>query len=315
MGIQNKFKGVLYDFKLSATSLLFWIKNIFFKNDLSTFFWSTLLYICGILLYWLSVLLGKLVVLFPLLPFSTFLSIWTSFVGMFLAFLVMLNINNQKTSTGRDFIDLISFELYNLKKDERMFILSPNINIGSYLFRGESIFDTAIKKALSKGAKIHFITLALDRDYLNKFEKTRPDKKLTFFKNGSLFKSPQLTFIYERYLHKMVNTNDNETPFLKRFSSKKTSRNPYEVAKTSHQELLEILNSQNAEFTFCDDRFKDKSWVGFFTNKKFFIASYQDVVPTEGKVIVKGEMIETPDVVKALNEYIIKEYRSFEMTR
>lgn len=302
--------------KLWLTYFLFKIKDWFFKNDISTFTSVAIFYLGGVLIYWIGRYVGYYYQSFFELDFTAFLSIWSSSVGAALAFFVMLNINNEKTSTGRDFIDLLSTEIYRLKKDEEITIISPNINIGSYKYRGESIFEKAVKYSVAKGAKIHFITLAIDPEYLRRADLLESSNRVNFIKEGKKHNCYQLEFIYKRYIKIAEEKEDelDDKSFLHKLFRRKDELTASQLARFTIQELKYFILQDNITFTHCDDRFKDDNLVGFYTDKKFYIADYSDLQSEKGKVKVTGELIKTPAVVKVSSEYIRQQYLRYEVS-
>jgi len=302
--------------KLRITSLLFKIKDLFYKNDISTFYSTFVLFISGISIYWLLRLIGYYWFSIAELTFIPFLSIWASFTGMLLAFFVMLSINNEKTSSGRDFIDLISTELYRLKKDKEITILSPNINIGAYRYRGESIFDKAIRKACNSGARIKFITLAINKELFPEPQQINHSDRVNFIKNGKDNKSFQLSFIYDRYIKTIEEAEDEEMSFVQKLNPwyKGNELSVSSIAKNTIEELHWFINEPNIEIIHCDERLDNEKLVGFFTKKKFFIADYSDLQSEKGEVKVSGELITTEGIIDVYSKHILEKYKSYEVS-
>lgn len=298
---------------LAINKILYKLKNSFFENDVSAFKWTSFVYITPIVIY---LFLHKVCDIFNIcwwssdLKLKEFISILTTIIGAFLAFLVMLNINNKRTKTGSDFIQLISNELYSLSNGEEITIISPNMNIGSYLYKGESMFEVAIKRAAEKGVIIKFITYGLDINYLKECLKAKGADQIAFLKKALYNSSPQLTYIYDRYICKLEDEETNNT--FKVFRRKKETA--ISVSSITIKELSDLVNTENIKILInCQPHVFDKiGLIGFFTKNKLFIGKSEDINSYKGKVNVIGETIELPEIIKVYSEYLTKQYKAIE---
>ena len=252
---------MLATLKYYLTVWLYRLKGFIFKGDLHSLISTFVIYFGGIMVYEITIKFCPNLHNFHGFSRKDFISFWTSFTGLLLAFLVLLKVNNQKTNTGKDFIDMISGELSLLKKGQMMTIITPNLNIGSYLFRGESSYEIALRNALKRDVKVHFISLAIDINYLKKYP-NEISEKLSFLKEGSKYNSPQLTYIYIRYLSSATNSKTKES-LLSRFKSIFNNKKDdiINLCEITYNELTEILNHPNTKYTHCDSKFIDKKLV------------------------------------------------------
>jgi hypothetical protein len=306
--------ALIKNINLFINRILSILKDKFFENDISAFYWSFGVFFIPIILYkipyWICSKFGFC--FFPYLEFSTFVGIWASTIGSFLAFLVMLNINNKKTKTGTDFIQLISNELYTLKKNEEITIITPNINIGSYKYKGESLYEVALKKAIKRGVIIKFITLKLSKVYLSNGLSIEGAEMVTFLKSGSTHDSDQLLYIYDRYIKKYENEEKNEPiSWLLRIKSFFSKRPPSAISISSMtiKELYDISSKTNIILKEIDkSKFEDVGLVGFYSMKKLYLGFTEDVQSYKGTVNVVGEVVENPKIIEHYSKFILDLY-------
>lgn len=315
--MRNTILGLQKFVDLIINNILYRLKNNFFENDVSAFKWTCIVFSVPILAYFLfHIACSSFNICWWSSSLNTweFIGFWTTITGTFLAFLVMLNINNKRTKTGSDFIQLISNELYSLTKGEVITIISPNMNIGSYLYKGESMFEIAIEKAINRGIKVRFITLGLDENYLSKCKKDDGGDIINSLKMGctAANKSPQLKYIYDRYVKKIEEEEKNK--ILKRV--RRTRETAISISSMTIDELYKLITNPNIEIlVHCrsEQDFLEIGLVGFFTEKKLFIGTTQDVSAYKGKVQVIGETIELKKIIDDYTTQLVKKYEKIKL--
>lgn len=280
-------------------NVTFRFKNSFFKSDLSVTIWTfIILYLGGIALYFLLILIGKKYPLFHAWSFETFIGVWTSFISLILTYVVLLKINLQKTQTGKDFIEILIGNLSLTSKNEKFTIITPNINIASYIYKHEfNRYLNAVNRALEKGVKIEFLSLGLDNEYLKKANEIilqNDSSSITkYFKEGSDNNSPMLSYLYSRYQDKMK------------------QQDYYYTLKT----ISEISNQDNTTIINLKEAFTNENIVGFFNDRIFYIGKYGDKSAKDGEVVVAGETVTDIKAIEILKTHLVDGLKNkFEIT-
>lgn len=289
---------------LVINNILVFFKEKFFENDISAFKWTFCIFIIPLILYEVPFkICSKWSICYfdNSIDFISFLALWATVVGMFLAFLVMLNINNKRTKTGSDFIQLISNELHKLKNSEEITIISPNINIGSYKYRGESIFEVALKKAINRGVKVKYITLGLDNAFLKAID---VENYSDSFINAESNKSPQLKYIYDTYIHPAkvneIDAGKSKSPglHLKNLFKRSPNMTSQAIASMTIEELKDLIDKIEIIYHCKYKEFIESNLIGFYTSEKIFIGEPEESnEPHKGRVNVVGEIIQLGNIV------------------
>jgi len=252
----------------------------------------------GIALYFLLILIGKKYPLFHAWSFETFIGVWTSFISLILTYVVLLKINLQKTQTGKDFIEILIGNLSLTSKNEKFTIITPNINIASYIYKHEfNRYLNAVNRALEKGVKIEFLSLGLDNEYLKKANEIilqNDSSSITkYFKEGSDNNSPMLSYLYSRYQDKMK------------------QQDYYYTLKT----ISEISNQDNTTIINLKEAFTNENIVGFFNDRIFYIGKYGDKSAKDGEVVVAGETVTDIKAIEILKTHLVDGLKNkFEIT-
>jgi len=240
----------------------------------------------GLIFYKLGKLIGLRYSFLPDYGIHEFLTIWISFTGLLLTVLVLFKVNLQKTKTGEDFIDLLIGEMSLLKSNDKITIISPNINIGAFQYKTRfGVIIEAFRRAKKRGVLIEFISLGIDDHYLASYSTsqiTTGTDARNFFIEGLNNRSPLLKYLHDRYEDGA--TKEDFDTFINQIQDVK----------------LTICSINQMQIDFCHEKF-----VGFFTPQKGYIATYTDVREEEGKVKVVGEVIDTRETNEVIQQFLV----------
>jgi len=230
-------------------------------------------------------------------PISWGVPIWTpevalptilTITGVIFTIIVLLAIKPKRTQFGNEFIDILIEEINVLKKDQEITVIAPNINIGTttYPFYLKNLIEV-LQKAKERGVKVVFKSYSLKEDYLNTFILNANNligDYINFYTEGKNNESDMLNYLYGLY-------------------------DKHGVHKDEYANTIKILKSLIKCVTIVkpSTNILEQRIVGFLSDNKFYLGKFLPDSSNDKQIVVKGEIIDTPETVEMLKTHFIKD--------
>lgn len=272
------------------------VKKRFFESSQTVIGYSTLLLFEMILPYTVCWSIGKYFPLYKLLiqP-ETYYSISLGIVALIVTIMLTLKISTREIESGEEFLNNLfehcsSLNFY-LKKngidnnsiDKRRIlnIITPNINLGAGVDNTDELSRIIDQ---NKNIIFRFICMPINEKYLGGYSSKERHEKHSFFANATE-DSLQLKYIYDRYCTK----DDDSTRKLDIFIE--------EIKVLIEKENVVVCNNM---IDFLNDK-----TVGYSSYTECTLGKYYDVNGKDGKVLIRGELVNTTEFIEHIDKFII----------
>jgi hypothetical protein len=214
--------------------------------------------------------------------------------ALIITIIIAININPKRIENGDEFIKCLIEHIYFLNstktESKKMYIITPNINIGAGKGNDEN-FSRIIRK--HKYIEFHFICLPIEKGILKSYVfDAEIEEKIKFFKETS-DKNKMLKFIYKRY--------------KKEGLGKKVTLDEIKLDAMA-KELYSILDCENVKIHNCLVDLESEKISGYLSDFECVFGRYSDVNEQKGEIGFKGELITTEEFINIIKEQMLNHF-------
>ncbi len=236
-------------------------------------------------------------------------SIVLSICSVLITISISLQLHGHKIQTGEEFFAQLVYHINTLKRNDSIFIITPNINLGfgiSKKAKRKEIrlkFANSIAYARKNGIRVIFITLQLNYQYYDTIKQTlnnnnliindKNDQILTIMKNTSNNNNEMLHYIYTKYFK-----NHSYTP--------EQLNNEITTLITIFDTINPNINNIYPNYNQLTNGHNNIKLCGYFSNRECLIGYYDDMHPDTEAITINtgGEKMNTPISLQIVNEFL-----------
>jgi hypothetical protein len=272
---------------------IFITKKRFFANDLSIIGYSVFLIIILVGAYELLRIIGRQFSLFSCVERYIYYPFIFTFLGFGISLMLALKLNTKKIETGEEFLMHLIEHISSFEKEQEIFIITPNINIGTGKQKENAAKQRKDKRIVPFSEIIRdnphvtftFICMTIDKNYIAKYTNTEEKDKIEFFQKGKCNNSAMLVYLYDRYYDKYIHTLDKMI-----------------------EELNEIINYSNVKFKPCKKDFIEYPIVGYLSKEECVLGKFSDIQSQKGNVRIKGERISSQEFIDLVEKHLLTSF-------
>jgi hypothetical protein len=272
-----------------SAKIIFYIKKEYHKNNLTLLGYS----LSPLLLISIVYAVCDFVDILPCWVWAgnTFYPFVLAIGALIITIMIAININPKRIENGEQFIKCLIEHIFYLNytetKSKKLYIITPNINIGAGIGADKN-FSNIIKE--HQCIEFNFICLPIEVETIKLYWKKEDSEKAGFLKNANE-RNKMLSFLYKRYNTTDANKLDNIMRELK----------------------LIILNNdenvnKNVKIHNCSVDLEEQQIGGYLSDFECVFGSYSNINKQEGEVNFKGEIITTEEFIDIIKEQMLKHF-------